>query len=229
MLKSVKQCAMILLVLLGANSVFAMEHVLALRDAKLQFADDPDKLQEAKGRIVAYYEDGAYAAEVREICERAFDYFKEQEIVENAAIVWDVDETALTDYDLFKELNFEWHPKKEPFEYRLKGQCKPIAPMLELFLKLKKLGYKHLFVTARRAALEVATSQNLKHEGYAFDELVLLPMDLFERDAPSGPWKESVRKKLAERYIIAGSISDAQRDLEGECCGYTVKLPNYLY
>lgn len=55
-------------------------------------------------------------------------------------------------------------------------------------------------------------------------------MELYNQKAPSGPWKESVRKELSEKYDIVACLGDSPTDFEGEYTGdKTILLPNYLY
>jgi len=223
------------------SSVFSVtsrtpsQSLISLKDAKKQFANNSEQLKNIKTKIQTYYEaqdqnkESVYEKEVRTICQTALDkHFKTHKVTEKSAIIFDIDETVLSDYPFFKEKNFEW-TADEAFLFRFKKVCTPIRPVRDFFNELKKLGYKLIFLTSRRDTLYQATTENLANTEYVYDELILLPIKLFEQHVSHGAWKFEVRKELSKKYDIIGSVGDSQSDFEGGCCGVMVKLPNYLY
>lgn len=228
--------SIITILLATSTHNFALAEILmSLKDAKKQFADQPAKLQAAKDDILNYYEpvgqakDSQYEQDVRLICQNALAQdFKTHTVTEKSAVIFDIDETALSDYPFFKECSFEWSIE-DAYHFRLKKESVIIRPVQELCNELKSLGYKLIFLTSRRDTLLDATKENLASQGYVFDELILLPIELFNQHVSHGAWKAEERKKLAQKYDIVGSVGDSLSDFEGDYCGIKVKLPNYLY
>ncbi len=209
--------------------------MVSLKEAKKQYAPASANLQETIKALRNYYEapmdgqESAYERELRAICQKALDeHFKEKKVTPKSAIVFDIDETLLTDYKFFKECNFEW-TIEDAYQYRFKKECSAIRPMQNFYNQLKALGYTLILLTSRREALYQVTQENLTKEGYVFDTLILLPMDLFNQHVSHGAWKASMRKTLSQHYDIVGCVGDSPSDFEGDCCGVQVRLPNYLY
>ena len=231
----VKTSIITILLIASNNHIAYAETLISLKDAKKQFAHQPAKLQAAKLAVQDYYEPAKkidysqYEQEVRDVCQNALDtHFKKHMITEQSAIIFDIDETALSDYPFFKAQSFEWSIE-DAYQFRFTKESVAIRPVQEFYNELKKLGFKLIFLTSRRDTLYQATCQNLAQEGYVFDELILLPIELFNQHVPHGAWKAEERKKLAQKYDIVGSVGDSLSDFEGDYCGIKVKLPNYLY
>lgn len=216
----------------SVSYLFATEALISLKDAKKQFADQPEKLQAAKDSIRNYYEpvgqaqESVYEQEVRVICQKALEDFKKHTVTEKSAVVFDIDETLLSDYPFFKERSFDWSIE-DAYQFRYKKESAVIRPVQEFYTALKALGYKMILLTSRRDLLYQATHENLVKADYVWDELILLPMELFNKHVSHGAWKADIRKALP--YNIIGSVGDSLSDFEGDCCGIKVKLPNYLY
>jgi len=182
-----------------------------------------------KEKLISYYEFDQYNTEVENICKEGLLNILKLEKKDNSAIVFDIDETILTDYPFFKEKNFEW-TIEDAFEFRKKGISQVIKPVFEFYKELIKLGFKIIFLTSRRDSLNEITIKNLTDFGInQYSELILLPIDLFNASIKHHEWKAKVRQELSNKYNIAASISDSKKDFEGGNTGYCIKLPNYLY
>ncbi|MDR3646489.1 MAG: HAD family acid phosphatase [Candidatus Babeliales bacterium] len=190
-------------------------------------------------RLIKYYEGGQYTKEVSTICIDALAKFSGNTSTEDSAIIFDIDETALTEYFVYKNWDFEWE-RSQMFEMRKQGKSEAIPGVLNLYKELKKLGYKIIFITARRESLNRVTSDNLRNEGYEDvgvkdgDWVLCLPDNYHGvKDAEGKPldtqWKAMTRALLSKVYTIAGSISDSASDFKGGNAGECIKLPNYLY
>lgn len=209
------------------------EKPLSLKFAKKQFARDKDKLRDAQQRIAKYHEsvDGSlsdYEKELQVICQNALPHFMSQKAAPTSAVIFDVDETILSNYQVAQERNFSW-TIDDAFEFRLKSTCAALRPVRDFYHALKSHGFKMIILTSRRDSLYAATQKNLTEQGFVYDELILLPMDLFEQGISHGEWKTSVRKSLSEKYNIVGCVGDSDSDFKGGYTGYEVRLPNYLY
>jgi predicted secreted acid phosphatase len=205
----------------------------SLRTAKKQHSVTSAEYKNVVSALHAYYEhrtDGAtaYERDLKVICDKAFEHFKQQSVATNAAIVFDLDETLLSNYGLAVESNFVWSVE-DAYTFRLNNTCPAIKPVRDLYQALKELGFKIIFLTSRRDTLTQRTIDNLATEGLSYDELILLPIDLFNQGVAHGAWKAATRAALSQRYSIVANIGDSESDFEGEHNGYKVKLPNYLY
>lgn len=216
-----------------AHACYAQE-LVSLKTAKQQFANQPEQMVTVKAALRSYYEpitpdaDSAYDLEVKNICNQALEQLQACPVTERSAVVFDIDETLMTDYDYFKSRDFDWLID-DAYEFRLKGESRVIKPMQEFYNSIKNLGHKVILLTARRDLLYDITCKNLAQEGYTYDELFLLPMDLFNQHVSHGQWKHTVRQELSKKYDLIGCVGDSLSDFEGDCCGIKVKLPNYLY
>ncbi len=203
-----------------------------LTSIKKEYGKDQnlEKLKHNKQRLIKYYESGEFEEEVERICQNALVQLASIAKTENSAVIFDVDETCLSHYPLCKEKDFVWSLDNDIIPYRQKAICPAIKPVLKFFQSIKKANYKIIFITSRRDLTYEATLKNLVKEGFInFDELILLPMSLFQKGIKHELWKAEVRKELAKKYTIDASISDSQKDFEGGNTGYCIKIPNYLY
>lgn len=204
-----------------------------LKEIRKQYKNDPEKLNYYIDLVKEYYDSGSYEKEVLKVCHRACQYFNNLDIdsSKNNAVIFDIDETALSNYELYRSKNLNWGKYTDTDEYRKKAQCKAIKPVLDLYNFLQKKGYKIIFITSRNAKLYNGTYKNLTKEGYKdFETLILLPLEIAkDKSINHSDWKKNTRKELSEKYNIVASISDSEKDLTGGYTGYKIKLPNYLY
>jgi len=210
---------------------FIKSELLNLVKINSKFALDKDQIrfEDQRNKVINYYETGDFEKQVTIICHKAL---KELLIVkkDNCVIIFDIDETALSNYPFFKEKNYIWSLNEEVVVFRQKMVCPVIQPVLEFYSELIKAGFKIIFLSSRRDSLYQATLKNLHNAGFAkFEELILLPMDLLNAGVKHGLWKAQKREELSKRYNIVGSISDSPKDFIGGNTGYNILFPNYLY
>lgn len=182
----------------------------------------------ARERVIEYYEGGQYDKELDEILESAKKNFSKVKIESNSAVIFDVDDTALLNYEISKKLGFGYvHDTIQ--EWVLSAKLPAIPQMLELYNHLKNRQVKLIFLTGRKDFEYDATFKNLVEQGYTdFDTLIVRSKD--EYKLPAVEFKSSVREKLTiSGYKIIGSVGDQRSDLEGTFAGIVVKVPNYLY
>lgn len=180
-------------------------------------------------RIIQYhYESGAYNKELNEIVSDARNEFAGILPSKNSAVVFDIDETALSNYEAIKSMGFGyisdyWH------KWILEAKAPAIEEVKDLYHFLISRGFKIIFITGRNHKEYNATYKNLINEGYTkFDTLIVRSPEL--KDAPAYNFKSIERLVLTQMgYRIAGCVGDQESDLEGENTGIKVKLPNYLY
>ena len=202
---------------------------------------------EAKNAIVRYYTEKdqtgltGFEVELAVTCDKAKEFFVKRLVAPKDTVVFDIDETLLSNLGLVLEENFESKRGSDANHiFRVQERCTPIKPTIEFCAWLRALNYKVIFITSRRLWMkgyEEGTRGNLAREGVTIDVedgLFLLEQKYAEGEAAIsiGAWKRLVRDDLRKKgYNIVACIGDDDGDLAGsdEAGVCNVKLPNYLY
>jgi acid phosphatase len=190
--------------------------------------EKPVNLTIARNEVKQYYDSGKFDNELNLVIEDAKRKFDEVEFNENSVVIFDVDETALDNYGLAKEMGFGY-----VYELNKKWNAEMKAPAIkqvkELYDYLISKGSKIIFLTGRNFPEYKATYNNLKQAGYTVFDTLITQMD-DERKMKAKDFKSKKRIKLTEKgYDIVGTVGDQWSDLEGEHYGIQIKIPNYLY
>ncbi len=189
----------------------------------------PPNLVSVKQEIINYYENGGYADEMSSVVESAKSELSGIKFNKNTTIVFDVDETVLSNFEVMKKDNF-CYDKEEWDNWISEIRCKAVPHMLSLYkFVLAKKG-KIVFLTGRRDTQQEATAINLRAEGFLnYDTLITRNPD--EYDLTALKYKSKVRQELEKKgYQIQATIGDQQSDLEGIYNGKVqIKIPNYIY
>lgn len=185
-------------------------------------------LRTAKDVVKDYYESGKYDEEMNEIIKDAKEKFNKIEVKNNSAAIFDVDDTALLNYQISKRLDFGYDYKIVQ-DWVMSGKLPAIKQTKEFYDYLKSKGLKIIFLTGRQQEEYDITYQNLIEQGYTgFDTLIV--RNERERKIGAGQFKSSKRKELINKgYEIIICIGDQWTDFEGDNTGIKVKIPNYLY
>ena len=143
-----------------------------------------------------------------------------------AAIVFDVDETLLSNYTAIDADNFTFGPQSQAEATNEIGEA--IDPSLALFNLAKKKGITVFLITGRRENTRAHTTSNLTREGFTgYKELILKP------DASTDStvaYKSGARKGIENQgYRIVANVGDQYSDLAGGHSGVAFKLPNPFY
>lgn len=188
----------------------------------------PVNLTLAKQHVIQYHESGQYDRDVKRIITRTIKYFEGVEVVPNATVILDIDETLLSSFADQKSISFGYIPKLS-HEWISKSDAPVIPETKRLYDYLVKRGFKIIFITGRKKPEYDSTVKNLKKHGIAtFEKLIL--RERHETNITAEEYKSARRKKLTEEgYKIVGCIGDQWSDLSGGYTGYQVKLPNYTY
>lgn len=142
------------------------------------------------------------------------------------AVVFDVDETALSNYTAIDADNFTFGPQSQAEAQNEIGTA--IAPTLELYRLAQKKGIATFFITGRRESTRAHTDSNLRREGFTdYTRLVLKP-EVFTGSTVD--YKAGARKAIeGEGYRIVASVGDQYSDLAGGHEDVAFKLPNPFY
>jgi acid phosphatase len=193
---------------------------------------EPENLHTLKQAAIFYHDSGEYNFDQEAVAQRARDYL-DTRIDQNRnnqklAIVFDIDETALSNYRHMLKLNFGMIPQLVVEDIE-KAEDPAIEATLKLYEYAKGKGIAIFFVTGRREKLRDATQKNLKSVGYVkWDGLYLKPNDYKKKSVI--PYKSSTRKLIQEKgYTIVVNIGDQFSDLAGGHAERVFKLPNPYY
>jgi acid phosphatase len=185
-------------------------------------------LSNAKKQIQQYYESGQYDKELDEIIADAKSKFSKIEVKQNSTVVFDVDDTALLNYEASKEMGFGY--VKDISDKWVSSAKVPAIPQVkELYNYLLNKNVKIIFLTGRFSDEYEYTFRNLINEGYTtFDTLIVRNPE--EKKLPAVEFKSNVRTALTKQgYEIIGNVGDQWSDLKGPYSGIKIKIPNYLY
>jgi len=182
----------------------------------------------AKNAVQAYYESGGFDRECARIIDDAIKQIEEIKLTSKSVVVFDVDETALSNYEYTKEIGFGYIHKLWN-EWQQKGIAPAIKDTKRFYDFLISKNIHVLFISGRNADVGEATKKNLIEQGYAkFDALILRSED--ENTIPADEWKASKRAELVTKgYKIIACIGDQESDFTGGNTGIKIKLPSYLY
>ncbi len=185
-------------------------------------------LRIAKDTVKDYYESGKYDEEMKEVIGDAKEKFDKVEIKMNSVVIFDVDETALNNYGLAKQMDFGYvYDLNKKWNEELKAPA--IEQTKDLYFYLLNKGMKIIFLTGRNSSEYEVTYKNLIQEGYSgFDTLITQSKE--DQKLKAQEFKSKVRTELTNQgYEIVGTVGDQWTDLNGPYSGIQVKLPNYLY
>lgn len=185
-------------------------------------------LRVAKDRVKDYYESGRYDKELEEIYLDAKSKVDKIQMKQNSAAIFDVDDTALSNYEISKRLDYGYDYKIIQ-DWVMSAKLPAIKQTLEFYNYLKSKRVKLIFLTGRQIEEYDATYRNLIEQGYTdFDTLIVRSEQ--ERKLGAAQFKLQKRKELTLKgYEIIICVGDQWTDFEGENTGIKVKIPNYLY
>ena len=139
------------------------------------------------------------------------------------AIVLDIDETSLSNYDGLQASGFSSAGTVGP---AIAGTGTAIAPTLDLYRFAKDHGVAVFFITGRPSAIQGPTETNLKAVGYeGWDGLAFKPGDKTTKDYKAGE-RAAIE---AKGYDIVANVGDQESDLDGGHADKAFKLPNPFY
>ncbi|HWI74382.1 MAG TPA: HAD family acid phosphatase [Baekduia sp.] len=142
------------------------------------------------------------------------------------AIVFDVDETALSNYSAIVADGFVYGPKSQAEAVDEIGVA--IKPTLDLFNLAKSKGIAVFFITGRGEAVRDHTAHNLEREGFTgYQQLILKPAGFV---GTTVAYKAGARKTIEDQgYDVVATVGDQYSDLAGGYADSAFKLPNPFY
>lgn len=206
---------------------FAIAAASSLFALSLPVLAEPLNLDVLKKELVQYHDSGKYYSNLNSVAVAAQNYLAKR-IAQNAklkqpkklAVVFDIDETSLSNYNDMKKLDFGGTIQMiDQAEARADDPAIPSTLKLYQFAKQNKVAI--FFITGRYQQYRQATITNLHKAGYtSWTGLYLKPNNYNE--ASVVPYKAGARQLIEKQgYDIVLDIGDQYSDLEG---GYTDKM-----
>jgi acid phosphatase len=148
---------------------------------------------------------------------------------EKLALVLDIDETALSNWDEEKQDDFGYIVK-DWNDWVDQKKASVIAGTLRLYNEALKHGVAVFFITGRSKAQEAATSDNLKAAGY-HDWAGLSLRGPHPPGQTVAEYKSAERRKIVDGgFRIILNVGDQLSDLKGSPqAERSIKLPNPFY
>jgi acid phosphatase len=176
---------------------------------------------------------GCYGDDLRAQTDRAQAVLAERvrarKTNEHLGIVFDIDETVLSNWKELMKLNLGFYQPLED-EWERSEQAEAIPGSVGLYKQAVASGVTVFFITGRPEAMREVTAANLRDQGMMeWKALVLRSKE--EQNETAVVYKSSERRKIIEQgYTIIMSVGDQWSDLDGEPrAEVSVKLPNPFY
>lgn len=200
----------------------------------------PANIGDVKTEAIQYYDSGAYLTDLQLATAPAIDWIHDEAPrVERPAVVFDIDETALSNWEVLKANDFGriiGGPCDDlphgPCGFRAwdsRAQSTVIAPTQDVFRTALDSGAAVFFITGRGESQRAATEQNLTATGYAgYTRLIMEPVGAHY--ASAADFKAPQRAEIENQgFTIIANLGDQPSDLDGGFAERTYLLPNPFY
>jgi acid phosphatase len=200
----------------------------------------PANVGDLKRDAVAYYDSGAYLTNLQQAAAPAAAWINDQAPrVARPAVVLDIDETSLSNWEAIKANDFGrigGGPCDELpagpcgwLTWDLRAQSTVIPPTMDIFTTARERGASVFFITGRDESQRAATERNLADVGYTgYERLIMEPTgaQYFSAADFKAPQRAQIE---AQGYTIIANIGDQPSDLAGGFAQQTYLLPNPFY
>ena len=195
-----------------------------------------DKVNALKSELRQYHACsctcGCYAKDIDLEADRAVAFLEERahrRDNEKTALVLDIDETTLSNWDEMSGANFEYDSKA--FNAWVESaQAPAIQGTLRVYNAAQRLGVRVFFLTGRPEAQRASTESNLRLQGFSkWQQLILRKPEQAKMTALA--YKSGERAKIAAAgYRIILNVGDQWSDLRGKPeAELSVKYPDPFY
>jgi acid phosphatase len=176
---------------------------------------------------------GCYAKDLDHQADVAIEFLKSR-VKSNKggkklALVLDIDETALSNWEEMQKADFAYDSKA--FNAWVETAAAAAIPgTLRLYKEAQSLGVSVFFLTGRPEEQRTATERNLRSQGFAtWQQLMLRSTE--QKGLSAEAYKSAERATIvAQGYTIVESVGDQWSDLKGKPeAEYSVKYPNPFY
>ena len=200
----------------------------------------PANIGDLKTEATQYYDSGAYLTDLQLAAAPAVGWIDEEAPrVDRPAVVFDIDETALSNWEVIEANDFGrvidgpcTELPQGPCGWRawdLTAQSSVIEPTMDVFTTARDRGAAVFFITGRDESQRPATERNLAAVGYTgYTRLIMEPVGA--HFASAADFKAPQRADIEEQgYTIIANVGDQPSDLEGGFAERTYLLPNPFY
>jgi acid phosphatase len=200
----------------------------------------PANIGDLKFTAIDYYDSGAYLTDLQLAAAPAIAWITEEAPrVDRPAVVFDIDETALSNWEAIKANDFgrviDGPCDKLPQgpcgwqAWDLRAQSTVIPPTMGIFATAKDRGAAIFFITGRPESQRAATERNLLAVGYTgYTQLIMEPIGA--QYVSAADFKAPQRAGIEQRgYNIIANVGDQPSDLDGGFAEQTYLLPNPFY
>ena len=200
----------------------------------------PANIGDLKFAAIDYYNSGAYLTDLQLAAAPAISWINDEAPrVDRPAVVFDIDETSLSNWEAIKANDFgrviDGPCTKLPEgpcgwqAWDLRAQSTVIQPTMEIFTAATDRGATIFFITGRPESQRVATERNLQAVGYTgYAYLFMEPNG--SHYVSAADFKAPQRADIEQRgYTIIANVGDQPSDLDGGFSERTYLLPNPFY
>jgi acid phosphatase len=227
--------------LLGAALAASAQAPYPVATWNIAPASEPSNLGELKARLKAYHDctltpknaSNCYASSLDRQIQRAIPYLtgsvKEKSPASKLALVLDIDETSLSNYEEISGADFAFNSKQWN-EWVEEARAPAISGTLKLYQRARQLGVAVFFITGRSESQREATEKNLRAARYTgWTGLIMRTPE--QAKVPTIPYKSAAREQIAgQGYRIVLNVGDQWSDLKGRPqAELSVKLPDPFY
>ena len=200
----------------------------------------PRNVGDAKIAALAYHNSGAYDRDLAMVASEAGRWLnKRARSVTRPALVLDIDETALSNWQVIQLDDFG-RPVEGPCTPKSGAPCgwaawdqlgsdPAIAPTLRVFELARSMNIPVFFITGRPESQRKATERNLAEAGYkGYQKLYMVPDGVHFASAVN--FKAPIRAQIEQAgFIVVANIGDQPSDLDGGHAEKVFLLPNPFY
>lgn len=184
---------------------------------------------------IKYHDSGCYQKDLKKVINQAKAYILTQaeanqklKTPQRLAVIFDIDETVLSNYQIMQTLHFEPNGKNLR-KFLLMGNDPALLPSLELYNLAKSHNISVFFITGRDELMHHATIVNLLKAGFQdWSGIYFRPFHYNKKSIV--PFKSSIRQRIEKMgFTIIASIGDQESDYLGGHTRRGFKLPNPYY
>ena len=208
--------------------------------AFITVASQPANVGDAGIAARAYHDSGDYARGLAEVAGQAAGWIGSRAAaVRQPALVLDIDETALSNWEIIQRDDFG-RPIGGACDLSLDAPCgwaawdqlgrdPAIEPTLQVFRQARASGVAAFFITGRPENQRAATERNLNAAGYGgYAHLYMVPNGA--HFASAADFKAPIRAQIEQQgYTIIANIGDQPSDLLGGHAERSFLLPDPFY
>ncbi len=165
---------------LKTHNTFFLALIVVVAIQLIGCSDKPVNLSVARESVKEYYETGKFDEELDNVIREAKNKFSKVEFTENSVVIFDVDETALNNYEISKKMGYGY-VYEMVYDWTQNAKVPAFPQVKELYDYLLSKGSKIIFLTARGYDEYDATYNNLITQGYTeFDTLITKSKNEYE-------------------------------------------------